>query len=278
MRILNNYITYNGINTASYRIRVSGEHTFGSPERDETTVSVPGRNGDVVLDNGRWKNRTIGFDCSIAKDFYGNFEAFRQEITAAHGYHRLESTYHPDEYYIARLAGAIEPEMNVALNVGSFSLTFDRKPQRFLKRGEIPVGENGENSVTLNNPTPYTARPLLRCWTNGPADDTLFLSYKPEYAAIPYVIHYQALTSILSEELSEDDYEAAVEAGLYVDIDCETGECYGVYQSDGKDVVINLNSVFALTPDGELPYLRPGETHWVTTLDGFQVIPRWFTL
>ena len=276
--LMHNYIKFSGINTMDYGIRINGRNTFGAPERDETVISVPGKNGDVVLDNGRWKNSVVTYECSIARDFRHRFDSFRQAVMAAHGYQRMEDTYHPDEYYIARLSGGQDPNVNLQLDAGTFTLTFDRKPQRFLKSGEIPIGRDGENSVTMNNPTPYAARPLMRCWTNGPADDTLYLSYKPEYAATPYVIHYQALTSILSEELSAEDYEAAVEAGLYVDIDCETGECYGVYQSDGEDVVINLNSVFALTPDGELPYLRPGETHWVTTLDGFQVIPRWFTL
>lgn len=278
MQILNNYVTYNGINTANYEIRVSGERTFGSPERDELAVSIPGRNGDVILDNGRWKNRTHEFECSIPLKFADNFEAFRSRIMASHGYHRLESTYHPDEFYIARLAGPIEPTVNIQMDVGEFALTFDRKPQRFLKSGEIPIGGEGFDDLTINNPTLFTSRPLLRCWTNGPADDTLYLSYKPEYASTPYVLHYTVLTTILSAALSSADYDAAVAAGLYVDIDCETGECFGVYESDGEDVVINLNPVFALTPDGELPELRPGVTNWITTLDGFQVIPRWFTI
>lgn len=276
--LMHNFLTFAGINTMNYGIRISGKRTFGAPERDETVISVPGKNGDVVLDNGRWKNSVVTYECSIARDFQHRFDSFRQAVMAMHGYQRMEDTYHPDEYYIARLSGGQDPNVNLQLDAGTFTLTFDRKPQRFLKRGEIPVGGEGEDSVTLNNPTPYIARPLLRCWTNGPADDTLYLSYKPEYAGNPYVIHYQALTSILSDALSAEDYAAAVAAGLYVDIDCETGECYGVYRSDGEDVVINLNSVFALTPDGELPYLRPGVTDWVTTLDGFQVIPRWFTL
>ena len=159
MQILDNFFTYNGINSADYRIRITG-HAFGAPERDETVVAVPGKNGEVILDNGRWRNRTHVYECSIARDFDQNFESFRQAIMASHGYGRLEDTYHPDEFYQARLSGAIEPDVNIQLNVGSFTLTFDRKPQRFLKSGENEI--EGGTTVYAYNPTLYASRPIIR--------------------------------------------------------------------------------------------------------------------
>lgn len=276
--LLHNYLTFAGINTANYGIRITGKNIYSAPERDETSVQVPGKNGDVILDNGRWKNTPLVYECSIARDFSSRFEAFRAAIMAVHGYQRLEDTYDPEEFYTARLSSSIDPNVNLQLNAGTFELKFDRKPQRFLKSGELPVGGKTIDDVVLYNPTLYTSKPLLRCWTDGPADDTLYLSNKPEYASTPYILHYTVLTTILSSVLSNDDYAAAVAAGLYVDIDCETGECYGMYESDGTDIMVNLNPVFALTPDGELPELLPGVTNWITTLDGFRVIPRWFTI
>ena len=272
MRILNNYLVFNGINTSAYGIRISGERTFGAPERDETVISVPGKNGDVILDNGRWKNRTVVYECSITEDFELNFNSFRSAIMASPGYHRLEDTYHPDEFYEARLSGAIEPDMNILLNVGSFTLTFDRKPQRFLKSGEHEV--EGASPIDMFNPTLYASRPLIRV-NCGSTDNIKLLSVGHPVTSTMMVVYPYP---VLEEALSAEDFEEALETGLYVDIDCDIGEAYGVYYSAGVATTINLNAAISLSTGSGFPSLMPGENHISTTGDGLVVTPRWYTI
>lgn len=272
MRVLGNYFTFNGVNSAAYGIRISGERTFGAPERDETVVSIPGKNGDVVLDNGRWKNRTVVYECSIAKNFAENFSSFRSAIMASPGYHHLEETYHPDEFYIARISGPIEPNVNIPMNVGSFTLTFDRKPQRFLKSGEHEV--EGTSPLFIYNPTLYASKPLIRVYC-GSSDNVKLLAvnsttYDTGIVVYPY--------PVLEEALSEEDFEEALESGLYVDIDCDIGEAYGVYYSDGVATTINLNAAVSLAPGTDFPKLTPGENKINTTGDGLVITPRWYTI
>lgn len=137
---MKNSLIFGGINSADYNVWISGSDTFSAPERDVEVVSVPGRNGDLVIDNGRWNNISITYPAFIPKGFENQFNYFRSVICRKTGYQRLEDTYHPDEYRMARLAGGLSPsKVGAFLRNGDFSLTFNCKPQRFLKIGDEPI-------------------------------------------------------------------------------------------------------------------------------------------
>ena len=50
---IKNWITFGGTDCRTYKVYISGNGTFNSPERDGANVSIPGRNGDIFLD---WHN------------------------------------------------------------------------------------------------------------------------------------------------------------------------------------------------------------------------------
>lgn len=133
-------ITYGGLNSADFDIWLSGEGTFAAPEREVSQISVPGRNGDLIIDGGKWKNIEVTYPACIHTDFFNKFEAFRAEICKLRGYQRLEDTYHPDEFRMGALTDGLNPDNFVHFyRSGHFDMTFDCKPQRFLKSGEQPI-------------------------------------------------------------------------------------------------------------------------------------------
>lgn len=270
--LMHNYLIFAGVNTLDYGIRINGKRTYGASERDETMVPVPGKNGDVVLDNGRWLNRVVSYDCSIARDFRHRFESFRQAVMAAHGYQRMEDTYHQDEFYLARLSGALEPNVNMQLDAGTFTLTFDRKPQRYLKSGELEV--EGVSPMTIYNPTLYASRPIVRVLC-GSLDEAKYLAFNFPNASNGMKVYPYP---VLDDALSAEDFSAALATGLYVDLDCDIGEAYGVYYSNGVATVINLNAAIELVPGTDFPSLDPGENVIRTTGSGLVLTPRWFTI
>lgn len=133
-------ITYNGVDLSTFGLYVSGNKTFDAPERDVDKVEVPGRSGDLIFDNGRFKNVELHYEyCFIASntsDFDTKFSELKNFLLSDPGYHRLEDTYHPDEYRMAAFLGPIEVSMDASLEIGTFDLVFDCKPQRYLKSGE----------------------------------------------------------------------------------------------------------------------------------------------
>ena len=135
-----NSIIFGGINSADFNVWISGSDAFSAPERDVEYVSVPGRNGDLVIDNGKWNNIRITYPAFIPKGFESQIDNFRSEMMKLTGYHRLEDSYHPDEFRMASFSYGISPSrIGAFLRHGEFPLTFNCKPQRFLKSGETPI-------------------------------------------------------------------------------------------------------------------------------------------
>ena len=164
---------YAGRDSKEFGIYISGASTFSAPERDVTSVSVPGRSGDLLYDNNRYRNAEISYRCGIVKDFARNFQAFRSFALSQKGYQRLEDGYHPDEFYLAYIPTGLTPEVTPDLKAGEFTLSFMRKPQRFLKDGEFPITLSA--SGTIYNPYDFAAKPLIRVTGTGTVmvNDTL---------------------------------------------------------------------------------------------------------
>lgn len=161
LKIPYNYITYNGKSSADYGVWVSGGGTFDAPSRDVQTVSVPGRNGDLTFDNGRFTNIPVTYPAFISNRFQPRIDDFRAWLCSHVGYQRLEDTYHPDEFRIGVYKSGLSVSPTARNLAGSFALTFDCKPQRYLKSGEQPMTFSA--SGVVRNPTNYAALPLIRC-------------------------------------------------------------------------------------------------------------------
>lgn len=119
---------------------VLGKGVFGAPSRDVTQIHVPGRNGDILIDNGGWNNVDVTYpSCCILSNFRENAAKLRGYLMANPGYHELTDPYNPDEVRYAEFRGPFTPEAFTAKgnNAGMFDLTFNCKPQRFLRESMI---------------------------------------------------------------------------------------------------------------------------------------------
>lgn len=119
---------------------VLGKGAFGAPSRDVTQIHVPGRNGDILVDNGGWNNVDVTYSsCCILSNFRENVAKLRGYLMANPGYHELTDPYNPDEVRYAEFCGPFTPEAFTSKgnNAGMFDLTFNCKPQRFLRESMI---------------------------------------------------------------------------------------------------------------------------------------------
>lgn len=232
--------TFNGICSGDHGVLINGAKRYKTAERDFENVSVPGMNGDLTFDNGRFKNVTIEYtDCGIVKDFETHFREFVNGILAGSmtGYKRLEDDYNPDEFRLAKLTGEVDPEMFVSRKAGSFSLAFDCKPQRFLKSGETTTTLTGSGSIT--NPTHFTAAPLIRVSGTG-----------------------RLTIGTRTLELSQN--------ATYTDIDCDLMNCYC------GDT--NLNRYVSVTGNA-FPVLEPGANIiQLSGISQIVITPRWWKI
>ena len=163
MGTMRHSIIFGGVNSADFGIYISGEGVFDAPKRAVEMIAVPGRNGEIALDQGYWENIDIVYPAFNYEDdldtFAERLSAFRNAICSLKGYQRLSDTFHPDEYRMAVYSEGLEVTPIKYNTAANFDLKFDCKPQRWLTEGETAV--TVASGDTLTNPTQYDAGPLL---------------------------------------------------------------------------------------------------------------------
>lgn len=153
-----NEFIFAGKRSGDYGIYITEGKVFNAPERDVETIEIPGRNGNLSIDKGRFKNIPVSYPCFIQKKFILASATLRNWLAAEAGYQRLEDTYNKDTYRLAQFVSRLDFEQNYLRN-SKVTIEFDCKPQRFLKAGEYPI-EMAESGI-LHNPTNFEALPLI---------------------------------------------------------------------------------------------------------------------
>lgn len=160
-----NSFTLDGRSTREWNIGLSGSGVFSAPVRRGEEVQIPGRNGSKWIDEGVFNNITVEYPCWIARGFDAQIDDFRAWLMAhADGYYRLEDTYHPDEFRLARVVGPFEPNPGTLNKSGRFTVTFDCDPRRFLKSGDFYItlfDQDKTGTLEIFNPTYYDCAPIL---------------------------------------------------------------------------------------------------------------------
>jgi len=193
---------YDGVSSAHFHAWLASGNVFDAPERDVSEIEVPGRNGTLTIDNGRFRDMDLTYHAYVTSGFWECIGELRNFLKRTVGYRRLEDTFHSEEYRMAKYIDGFTIGGSDRVG-GEFDLKFKCKPQRFLKSGEYPIRSAG--SVKLWNPTEFNALPLIRVYgTSG----NLMVGN----------------TIIRLDKIGE-----------YVDIDCETQNAYkGIENCNGN--------------------------------------------
>ena len=236
---MRHYLTFNGRSTHEFGIFISGESTYSAPERNVTSQEVPGRNGSLLFDMGNFKNISVKYPSYIVEDLPSRIRDFLNFAGAQIGYQRLEDTYHPYEFRMARFKS--NPSIDTAGYMnrsGKFTLDFDCKPQRFLKSGEDAV-EFSDDGIILNR-TNFPSKPLLRVYGTGTGS-----------------------VGVGSETISITNLDG------YMDIDCEIMDAY--------KGAVNCNSYVSFTDDIVLRPGESGISlnGGITSIE---ITPRWYII
>lgn len=158
------YFIFNGKKSSDFDVWASGLNIFHSPERRIERIQVPGRNGELLIEDGSFENTELLFkDCFIPRHFSENFTNLSNYLNRQKGYQRLELSWLPDEYRLAAFHGDIEASMKNWDGMGKFDLSFNCKPQRFLKSGEEPITLLPMRAEGLT--TIYSPKYIFPTWT-----------------------------------------------------------------------------------------------------------------
>lgn len=134
------YFVFNGKKSSDFNVWVTSNEGLSTPKKRYTEVEVPGRNGNLIIEENSFANQTLTLkDCFAIENVTQNIKDINKYLNLQKGYQRLELSWLPDEYRLAAFEGDISPTVRVWEGFGKFDLTFNCKPQRFLKSGEEPI-------------------------------------------------------------------------------------------------------------------------------------------
>ena len=239
---MNDYLVFNGISSTDCGALIFPKEIDNAPKRDLKKIKVPGRNGSIIIDNGRYEDVKQSYTGIIydSEKFDEYMNAMRAAVLGTIGYKRLEDSFKPDEYRMAYFDGSFSPDViRLWKKMGKFELEFTCKPQRYLKIGEIQKSFTSSGGSLLN-PSVYTALPFLRVYGYG----------------LLNVGGYQIRITSNSNP--------------YMDIDCERMDAY--YN--------NTNCNNLLRPADDFPRLVAGKSNitFVNTITRVIVKPNWWIL
>lgn len=156
---MRHYFEFDGVKSSDYGVFISGAQTMGAAGRDVDEIVVPGRDGNLTIDNGRFNAVAHTYPAFIAERAKEGLKGLRNALLSKRGHKRLSDTVHPDEFYRAYYEHGLEPELTANLRHSELEIEFTRDPRRFLVSGDTPqdVSVTSEtlsgSSVSFDNAT-----------------------------------------------------------------------------------------------------------------------------
>lgn len=169
---MDDYFVFNGRSTREFGMAVESHPNQNAPKRRRTAIEIPGRNGELHLDEEAFDNINVAYSVWFRGDLPTpeQAHAVKSWLLAGKGYKRLEDKYDPKYFRLASFAGPMNIS-NILSRYGKCKITFDCDPRCFLKTGEFPI--NLESGGILINPTAFASTPLIRVYGDGEGSVTV---------------------------------------------------------------------------------------------------------
>ena len=241
-------IRFNGKNSRDYGLIITAYPPINHGAKRGEAYTIAGRNGTFYREDGTFENYIQPYEVAvIEKNRRADLRAsdIATWLMGANGFCRLEDTFEPEIFRMARFAGPLNIEQILG-KYGRCTIEFDCLPERWLRSGEVPFQLTSATG-TYRNPTNCKSRPLLTYYGSGSMSVTV------------NGVHYM------------DVYGVGSSAAVIIDCDAET-----ITDGDGNDL---MSTTTFYTDYNDFPALAPGD-NTVTLGDASQIdiVPRWWTL
>ena len=166
-------IWFNGKSGDDFNLHVERYPSVIVPTRKNEKISVPGRSGDILIQQDAFENVIQRYEIYISaeKEKLPTVTHRIAEWLCVKGYRPLADSYFLDTFRLAAFQGGLEIA-NVLNRFGRATLEFDCKPQRWFNFGDQFV--EVANGQKLLNPSIFTAKPLIA--TTGAGSGTLTIN------------------------------------------------------------------------------------------------------
>lgn len=251
-----NYITFNGQRSDQLGIYVSTFPNYSYPEKNIESISIPGRNGDIILDSGTYKNVDVSYSVSIYQPMYGEsaitYASIKDRMIAITkwlhpdklGYCELSDTYYPGYYRLAICKNAGEVE-NLLNTVGRATIRFNCRPERFKASTSWTTYNQNNSYVNI---------------TSDP---------------------------VCNNTIAAFDIQTIANTAVTFDVQCPNSNYDSAFQiSSGDSIIIDGDTLTPNVAGAEsrilrataMPRLTPGQNKIRVTSGSVKVRPRWWIL
>lgn len=235
------FLNFKSRSSLEFALLITEKGSYKGASRDISYTSVPGRNGDLITDNGRYKNINISYKLTLLNNTELSFTELAHKIKAwllvEPGYFPLWDSYDENYYRLASYSEEVDIAQELR-ELGSLSLKFNCKPFKYSFEGQQPVELTAEGK--LHNSEAFASAPYIKITGSGTV--TLFINND----------------SFVFTDIDE-----------YIEIDSEIMNAH-----KGTEPQNNKMS------GTSFPTLQPGDNaiSWVGAVEKIEIIPRWCCL
>ncbi|MBR5113191.1 MAG: phage tail family protein, partial [Clostridia bacterium] len=154
--------TFDNTTSSAYGLIISEKNIYSAPARAMEFVSVPGRNGDVIIDQNRFENINVSYTVGC-KDIKNKAKSIKTWLCKS-GYFRLTDSYQPLYFRMAAFASKLDIS-ELINNVGQANLIFNCKPFMYSFAGQNKTTLT--SSGTITNPESYDSQPYIKITGSG---------------------------------------------------------------------------------------------------------------
>ena len=235
------YFIYDNKNSKDFNIKIKSINNLSSPQRSIEKISVLGRNGELVIDNGNFENFILTIECYLncsSEDKNIISREIKKWLQSDFSYKKLILSDDEEFYYEAYCDTKLDFEY-VSSNFESFLISFSCKPYK---------KEINEDIITITEST------------------NIYNSYMPSNPLIKVVGSGDVTININNQELVLKGLEDEIE------VDCDV---MNAYKKVNDNIVLLNNKMYS-----DFPILEAGENQisFEGNVSKIEITPRWVVL
>ena len=235
------YFIYNDKSSEDFNIKIKNINNLSSPQRNIEKISVLGKNGELVIDNGNYENFILTIECYLncsSEDKNVIAREIKRWLQSDFLYKKLILSNDVEFYYEAYCDTKLDFEY-VSSNFESFLISFSCKPYK---------KEINEDIITITESI------------------NIYNNYMPSNPLIKIVGSGDVTININNQELVLKGLEDEIE------VDCEI---MNAYKKINGDIVLLNNKMYS-----DFPVLEVGENQisFEGNVSKIEITPRWAVL
>ena len=157
---------FNGHKSSDFNMYINSDYELASTTPDYQAVEIPGRDGDLLIPNNRFKSFKQDFPITYIgsyDDSIKKIEAAKQLMLQDTNWHDMSFSFDPDYIYRASFVG--EFRVKKSATYMTQTLSFNMMPYKYLTTGQ--TYQTITDGDVLNNLGTILAKPIIKITGKG---------------------------------------------------------------------------------------------------------------